>query len=181
MFRVRSPLAAPLLTCREHAFSPTQEPYDDDDRARQLALGTMMLRKHRAKELVDAAYNRFSWNDDADLPDWFVDDEKRHHRPQVPLPPALVEQMKNKFMSLATKPIKKVAEARARKRKRATQRLANAKKKATAMAANPGELPRPARPPFVFSVVFCVFDVVLPKVGMSVQIKRGFSIWMDGC
>lgn len=116
----------------------SQEPYDDDDRARQLALGTMMLRKHRAKELVDAAYNRFSWNDDADLPDWFADDEKRHYRPQVPLPAALVEQMKNKFMSLATKPIKKVAEARARKRKRATQRLANAKKKATAMAANPG-------------------------------------------
>lgn len=99
----------------------------------------MMLRKHRAKEMVDAAYNRFSWNDDADLPDWFVDDEKRHHRPQVPLPAALVEQMKSKFMSLATKPIKKVAEARARKRKRATQRLANAKKKATSMAANPGQ------------------------------------------
>lgn len=115
-----------------------KEPYDDEDRAKQLALGTMMLRKHRAKELVDAAYNRFSWNDDADLPDWFVDDEKRHHRPQVPLPPALVEQMKNKFMSLATKPIKKVSEARARKRKRASQRLANAKKKATALAANPG-------------------------------------------
>lgn len=41
-------------------------------------------------------------------------------------------------MSLATKPIKKVAEARARKRKRAAQRLVNAKKKATALAANPG-------------------------------------------
>ena len=51
--------------------------------------------------------------------------------------------MKNKFMSLATKPIKKVAEARARKRKRATQRLANAKKKATAMAANPGKISTP--------------------------------------
>ena len=113
----------------------------------------MMLRKHRAKDLVDAAYNRFSWNDDADLPDWFVDDEKRHHRPQVPLPPALVEQMKNKFMSLATKPIKKVAEARARKRKRATQRLANAKKKATAMAANPGNF-------FVVRLVLFVLAVL---------------------
>lgn len=98
-----------------------------------------MLRKHRAKDLVDAAYNRFSWNDDADLPDWFVDDEKKHYRPQVPLPPALVEQMKRKFMNLASKPIQKVAEARARKRRRATQRLAVAKKKATAMASNPGE------------------------------------------
>lgn len=119
-------------------FFISQEAYDDEDRAKQLALGTMMLRKHRAKDLVDAAYNRFSWNDDADLPDWFADDEKRHYRPQLPLPPGLVEQMKQKFMTLATKPIKKVAEARARKRKRATQRLAAAKKKATAMAANPG-------------------------------------------
>lgn len=132
MFLIFATIAQSRL-CRAY-----QEAYDDDDRARQLALGTMMLRKHRAKDMVDAAYNRFSWNDDADLPDWFADDEKRHYRPQVPLPPALVEQMKNKFMSLATKPIKKVAEARARKRKRATQRLANAKKKATAMAANPG-------------------------------------------
>lgn len=118
-----------------------QEHYDDEDRARQLALGTMMLRNHRAKELVDAAYNRFSWNDDTDLPDWFIDDEKRHYRPQVPLPPALLEQMKQKFMSLAAKPIKKVAEARLRKRKRATQRLAAAKKKASALAANPGIFP----------------------------------------
>ncbi|CAM9738667.1 unnamed protein product, partial [Ectocarpus fasciculatus] len=67
----------------DREYGSDQEPYDDEDRARQLALGTMMLRKHRAKEMVDAAYNRFSWNDDADLPDWFVDDEKRHHRPQV--------------------------------------------------------------------------------------------------
>lgn len=72
---------------------------------------------------------------------------------KVPLPPALVEQMKNKFMSLATKPIKKVAEARARKRKRAAQRLINAKKKATALAANPGEIVCTARTAFCGVVV----------------------------
>ncbi|CAM9182039.1 unnamed protein product [Choristocarpus tenellus] len=121
----------------EREYGSDVEDYDDDDKARQLALGTMMLRKHRAKELVDAAYNRFSWNDDADLPDWFTDDEHKHYRPQVPLPPALVEQMKNKFMSLASKPIKKVAEARLRKRKRAADRLRSAQKKATSLAANP--------------------------------------------
>jgi Spb1 C-terminal domain len=36
--------------------------------------------------------------------------------------------MKEKFLSLATKPMKKVAEARARKRKRAGQKLKAAKK-----------------------------------------------------
>ncbi|CAM9283832.1 unnamed protein product [Discosporangium mesarthrocarpum] len=121
----------------ERAYGSEEEYYDDEDRAQQLALGTMMLRKHRAKELVDAAYNRFSWNDDADLPDWFKDDESKHYRPQVPLPAALVEQMKQKFMSLASKPIKKVAEARARKRKRASDRLRAAKSKATVLAGNP--------------------------------------------
>ncbi|CAM9652593.1 unnamed protein product, partial [Phaeothamnion confervicola] len=94
------------------------ENYDDEDRAQQLALGTMMLRRHRAKALADAAYNRFAWNDDRNLPSWFVDDEQQHYRPQVPIPKELLEQMRQKFMSLAAKPIKKVAEARARKRKR---------------------------------------------------------------
>jgi Spb1 C-terminal domain len=32
---------------------------------------------------MDAAYNRFSWNDPKDLPDWFTDDEAKHYRPQV--------------------------------------------------------------------------------------------------
>jgi hypothetical protein len=32
---------------------------------------------------VDASYNRFAWNDPQDLPDWFVDDEHKHYRPQV--------------------------------------------------------------------------------------------------
>jgi AdoMet-dependent rRNA methyltransferase SPB1 len=34
-----------------------------------------MLRKSRAKKLVDASYNRYAWNDPSDLPEWFVDDE----------------------------------------------------------------------------------------------------------
>jgi AdoMet-dependent rRNA methyltransferase SPB1 len=46
----------------------------------------------------------------------------------VPIPAALIAQMKEKFLSLATKPMKKVAEARARKRKRAGQKLKAAKK-----------------------------------------------------
>jgi hypothetical protein len=49
--------------------------YDSGDERTTLALGTLMLRKSRAKKLVDASYNRFAWNDPTDLPEWFVDDE----------------------------------------------------------------------------------------------------------
>merc|ERR1712226_574756 len=69
-----------------------------------------------------------------DLPDWFQDDEKKNYRPQLPIPPALMAKMKEKMMALAARPIQKVAEARARKNKRAQNKLAAAKQKAEAVA-----------------------------------------------
>mmetsp|Transcript_65605 Transcript_65605/g.97143 ORF Transcript_65605/g.97143 Transcript_65605/m.97143 type:complete len:1026 (+) Transcript_65605:290-3367(+) len=122
----------PIMDSRK--YDSENEDYDSDDYAETLALGTMMLRQSKAKALVDASYNRFAWNDPHDLPDWFVDDENKHYRPQLPIPPELLAKMKAKFLSLSTKPIAKVAEARARKNKRARTKLAAAKKKAEAVA-----------------------------------------------
>jgi hypothetical protein len=48
----------------------------------------------------------------------------------------LILQIKNRFQTTGTKEIKKVAEARMRKRKRAVAKLKAAKKKATTMAEN---------------------------------------------
>jgi len=124
----------PLPRMDKRVYDSDNEDYDSDDYARTLALGTMMLRKSKAKALVDASYNRFAWNDPEDLPDWFVDDENRHYRPQLPIPPELMAKMKEKMLALSTKPIAKVAEARARKNKRAKTKLAAAKKKAEAVA-----------------------------------------------
>jgi AdoMet-dependent rRNA methyltransferase SPB1 len=59
---------------------------------------------------------RYAWNDATNLPDWFLDDEAKNYRPQIPIAKELQERMKEKFKSLASKPIAKVAEARARKR-----------------------------------------------------------------
>jgi len=120
---------------RERTYESDSE--DDDERASTLAIATMMLRGSTKKKLVDASYNRFAWNDPKDLPAWFVDDEKRHYRPQVPIKPALLAEMKQRFQSLAAKPIAKVAEARARKKTRADARLKAAKKKAAAVAMDP--------------------------------------------
>ncbi|GAX17049.1 AdoMet-dependent rRNA methyltransferase SPB1 [Fistulifera solaris] len=116
------------------------EDYDSDDYAQTLALGTMMLRRSKEKAFVDASYNRYAWNDPEDLPDWFVDDENKHYRPQLPIPPALVAKMKERVLALTMKPIKKVAEARARKKKRARDKLAAAKKKAEAMAKSNSDM-----------------------------------------
>jgi len=126
------PTALPVMDSRK--YDSENEDYDSDDHAKTLALGTMILRKSKEKAMVDASYNRYAWNDPADLPDWFVDDENRHYRPQLPIPPELVEKMKAKYFHLATKPIAKVAEARARKSKMAKSKLAAAKRKAEAVA-----------------------------------------------
>jgi AdoMet-dependent rRNA methyltransferase SPB1 len=117
-------------------YDSDSEDYDKNDRAMTLALGTMMLRKSKQKALVDASYNRFAWNDPGDLPSWFVDDEMKHNKPQVPVPSALLDQIKGKYQNVGTKEIKKVAEARARKRKRAMVKLKAAKKQANALAEN---------------------------------------------
>ena len=118
----------------ERKYDSEHEDYDSDDHAQTLALGTMMIRRSKEKAFVDASYNRYAWNDPSDLPEWFVDDENKHYRPQLPIPPALLAKMKEKMMALSAKPIAKVAEARARKSKRAKMKLAAAKKQAEAVA-----------------------------------------------
>lgn len=127
--------AAPLASFDD------DENLDDTSKAENLALATMMLRRSKAKALVDASYNRYAWHDPTDLPEWFVSDEKMHYRPQLPIKPELMAEMKQRFQSLATKPIKKVVEARARNKARANAKLKAAKRKAEALAENPDMTP----------------------------------------
>jgi AdoMet-dependent rRNA methyltransferase SPB1 len=77
----------------DRSYDSDNEQYDSHDRAMTLALGTLMLRRSREKALVDASYNRFTWNDKKDLPTWFLDDEMKHNKPQLPVPEALLEQV----------------------------------------------------------------------------------------
>ena len=126
----------PLPVADDRKYDSENEDYDSDDYTRTLALGTMMLRQSKAKALVDASYNRFAWNDPSDLPDWFVDDENRHYRPQLPIPQALIDKINAKQLALSARPIAKVAEARARKNKKAKLKITAAKKKAEVVAAS---------------------------------------------
>lgn len=110
--------------------------YDSEERARTLALGTLALRGTNKRRMIDESHNRYSWGDAKELPDWFTSDESRHMKRMLSLPLPLMKTTKAKGATSGGRDTKKVMEAKARKKKRATQLLKVAKKKATSLAEN---------------------------------------------
>uniref|UniRef100_A0A6B2EFW7 Putative rRNA methyltransferase n=1 Tax=Phlebotomus kandelakii TaxID=1109342 RepID=A0A6B2EFW7_9DIPT len=103
----------------------------------ELALGSIVASSRRKRrDLVDAAWNRYTFGDE-NLPEWFVRDEQMHMRKEAPVPRELVGEYRKRMEEINVRPIKKVMEAKARKKKRALKRLAKAKKRAEAVLENP--------------------------------------------
>jgi len=105
-----------------------------------LAIASYIIqsRKHR-REIEESGYNRWT-NNDKHLPDWFVKDEKTHWRNRAPvqITKQMVEEYKKRQMEINARPIKKVAEAKARKKKKALKQLEKVKKKAEAVVEKEG-------------------------------------------
>jgi len=116
--------------------SYNSEDYDSDERAEHLALGSLLAKKSTRSEVLDAAYNRYAFNDD-NLPAWFAEDESKHNRPNLPITKEMIESVKARFSDINDKPIKKVAEARMRKKKKAMKKMDEAKRKASAVVDEP--------------------------------------------
>ncbi|KAJ1673243.1 AdoMet-dependent rRNA methyltransferase spb1 [Spiromyces aspiralis] len=86
--------------------------------------------------LQDDYFNRYALNDTEGLPDWFVEDERKHNKPNLPITKEVAQLLREKLKALNARPIKKIAEAKARKKLRANKRLASLTKKAEGIAQN---------------------------------------------
>ncbi|KAL8658146.1 MAG: hypothetical protein Q9226_001229 [Calogaya cf. arnoldii] len=101
--------------------------------ARQVATGARTTR-----DLVDDTFNKYAFLDRDGLPDWFLDDEGKHSQPHRPIDAAAAKAIKEKIRALNVRPIKKVREAKERKKFKAAQRLEKLRKKSTLLADDDG-------------------------------------------
>ncbi|KAH6686702.1 AdoMet-dependent rRNA methyltransferase spb-1 [Plectosphaerella plurivora] len=101
--------------------------------AHQLATG-----QKTTHDFVDEGFNRYSFRDRDGLPEWFLDDETKHDRPQKPITKAAANAIKEKLRAYNARPIKKVREAKARKKFKAAQRLEKLKKKSDMVLGEEG-------------------------------------------
>ncbi|KAK7735667.1 AdoMet-dependent rRNA methyltransferase spb1 [Cytospora paraplurivora] len=102
--------------------------------AHELATG-----KKSSADLLDDAFSKHAFRADRDgLPEWFVEDEGRHDKPHKPITKAAAQAIKEKMRAYNARPIKKVREAKARKKLRAADRLEKLKKKSDILAASEG-------------------------------------------
>ena len=99
--------------------------------AEAVELATQLVnRKITASQLIDQGFNRLTMNNKDGLPSWFLDDEAKSYKPNIPITKEAINVLREKQRALDARPIKKIAEAKARKKFKAVQRLTKAKKKA---------------------------------------------------
>lgn len=89
-------------------------------------------------ELIDEGFNKWAFRDRDQLPEWFLDDETKHDKPLKPISKQAAQAIKEKMRALNARPIKKVMEARARKKIKAAQKLERLKKKSELLADDEG-------------------------------------------
>ncbi|KAI4166927.1 MAG: hypothetical protein LQ343_007630 [Gyalolechia ehrenbergii] len=90
------------------------------------------------QNLVDDGFNKYSFRDRDGLPEWFLDDEGKHSGPQRPISAAGAAAIKEKLRALNVRPIKKVREAKDRKKFKAAQRLEKLRNKSSLVADEGG-------------------------------------------
>ncbi|KAF7590886.1 AdoMet-dependent rRNA methyltransferase spb1 [Aspergillus hancockii] len=97
--------------------------------AQQMATG-----EKKPLDVVDDGFNRYAFRDVDGLPEWFLDDETKHSKQNRPITKAAAAAIKEKMRTINARPIKKVMEAKGRKKMRAAARLEKLRKKSALLA-----------------------------------------------
>jgi len=99
-------------------------------------LAQQLVNREKTKtQLINDGFNRYSLNSKEGLPSWFLDDEAKNYKLNIPITKEAMAALRAKQRALDARPIKKVAEAKARKKYKAAQRLEKAMKKAEGVNA----------------------------------------------
>lgn len=101
--------------------------------AHQLATG-----QKTSADVVDDGFNKHAFRDRDGLPDWFLDDEGKHDKRHKPITKAAATAIKEKLRAFNARPIKKVREAKARKKFKTARKLEKLKKKSDMLANDEG-------------------------------------------
>ena len=101
-----------------------------------VTLAQQLVNREKTKtQLINDGFNRYSLNSKEGLPSWFLDDEAKNYKLNIPITKEAMATLRAKQRALDARPIKKVAEAKARKKYKAAQRLEKAMKKAEGVNA----------------------------------------------
>jgi len=147
--------------------------------AEAVTMATALVnRKTTADRLVDEGFNKHNFNSKDGLPTWFLDDEGKHYKPNLPVTKEAMQALRAKQRALDARPIKKVAEAKARKKFKAHQRLEKAKKKADGLMDAP-DMSERARADQVQKVLGRATSKVKPKE-VRVVVARGANRGVKG-
>ncbi|EFW19392.1 rRNA methyltransferase Spb1 [Coccidioides posadasii str. Silveira] len=101
--------------------------------AQQMATG-----EKTSADVVDDGFNKYAFRDIDGLPEWFLDDENKHSKPLRPITAAAAAAIREKMRAINARPIKKVREAKGRKKFKEAQRLEKLKKKSALLAEDEG-------------------------------------------
>ncbi|EGE05608.1 rRNA methyltransferase Spb1 [Trichophyton equinum CBS 127.97] len=107
--------------------------------AEAMALAHQMARGEKTTEdFVDDGFHRYSFRDVDGLPQWFLDDESQHSKIQRPITAAAAAAIREKMRAINARPIKKVREAKSRKKFKQAQKLEKLRKKSSLLAEDEG-------------------------------------------
>ena len=110
------------------------ETLDDGTKAEIRAMGRLLMKRKTREAVTEEGYHKWTSGSQEELPPWFAADEARHCRRNLPVTAAEVAAEKAALRALDARPIKKVAEARARKKKKLAVRMDQARAQANAIA-----------------------------------------------